>query len=261
MHTCDSGARGNRTRWLANRAVKGGRSMKKALRVLLALCVGLVACTGTAFAAPVPQQKAASVALYVNGVEDVTEITVDQGDVVDLAALTLKQGSSMTDQWTGVTESDVTVLNTATGYYEAAAKLDTTGLAAGDYEVEYSIIMAAGKSHVTFEGSKKTSMTVVESAVTVKKITIRVLTNEARYSSGSKPQITGYECTADGVAELSDGTEILIDEFRVNFNKFQDATEIEVTVMVNGMELTFDLDLPFTEAGEEVVFVDPVVSE
>lgn len=231
--------------------------MSKALRICIALMVFASLAT-PAFATTAP--KAATVALYVNGELEPAEVTAYQGDVIDLSAVTLKQGSSITDEWTGVTSSSATVLNTATGNYEAAATLDTAGLSAGDHEVTYSVVMAAGKSQVTFVGGKKTTVNVVESTIAVKRITVRILSVTERYSQGSKPALTGYEAEATAQALLSDGTVVNIGDVDFNYNKFADDAAVTVNVEVDGEIQTFVLDVPFvTETPTDVVFNDPVV--
>lgn len=232
--------------------------MRRMVLIALSLMVGLVGSTSAALAGD--HTKEANVTLYVNGALPGTAVVeVFEGDDIDLSAVTVKQGSSMADSWTGtgVTQVGTTTLNTATGSYESAAVLDTSE--AGEYEIEYSAIMAAGKSGVQFVGGKKTTVTVVESSVTVKKITVRVLSVTARTASGTGA-VTGYNATADGVAEFSDGSTVQIDEFSFNYNKWENDAKVEVTVVVNGEELTFDLEIPFVDASEEVVFDDPVAN-
>lgn len=232
--------------------------MKRSVLTAALVAVMLFA-VGAPAVATTPKDKAATVALYVNGVEDVAEVTVEQGAEVDFKAVTLKQGSSMTDEWKGAV-STPTVLNTETGNYEAAATLDTTGMSVGEHEVEYSIVMAAGKSQVTFSGNKKTSVVVVDTQVSVKKIKITVI--EATTKNGKN-----FQYTATAEAELSDGTSLALEniEFTYNTTSAKTSEVVPVNVDLDGdgtTDLTFELEIevPVT-VGDEIVFNDPLPVE
>lgn len=203
--------------------------------------------------------KSANVSLWINGTEVTDEsavVEVDKGDTVNLSAITAKQGSSYTDDWkvNGSANTYSTTLNTSTGNYESATALNTA--TAGEFEIEYSIVMLAGKSSVTFAGGKKTNVTVVESTVSVKKITIKVKSVEARYASGNG-NLNGYEATADGTIELTDGNTDDIDDFSFNYNKFANDKNIEIKVIIDGVTSTYELEIPFVAPGTELVFDDP----
>lgn len=208
--------------------------------------------------------KSANVSLLVNGAEVTDEsavLEVNQGDLVNFAANTVKQGSSYDDNWkvNGVDLAHSTALNTLTSNYESSASLDTSS--AGEFEIEYSIVMLAGKSSVTFVGGKKTNVTVVEPTVSVKKITIKVKTVVPRLSSGSRPAVTGFDAIADANVVFSDGSTDVIEDINIDYNKFSKDSTVTLQVVVGGETSTFELDVPFVAPGTEVVFNDPIPAE
>lgn len=230
----------------------------KILKMSLLIALFVFGITASAFASSAP--KSANVSLFVNGSEVVNEsavIEVDEGDTVNLSAVTVKQGSSFEDDWeiNGSSVSHTTSLNTSTGNYESGTSLNTS--AAGEFDIEYSIVMLAGKSSVTFVGGKKTTVTVVEPTVSVKKITIKVKSVEARYASGSG-NLTGYEATADATIELSDGTTDVIEDIEFNYNKHMNDAEVQLEITVDGTAKTFVLEVPFVAPDSDVVFNDPL---
>ncbi len=85
-------------------------------------------------------------------------MTVDgDGNTLTLTATTEKHGSALVDNWTGAEKLDTQL--SEDGYYVSRATFEVP-LEPGDYTVSYRIIMAAGKSDITWDGTGEVVITI-----------------------------------------------------------------------------------------------------
>jgi hypothetical protein len=199
--------------------LRGEKIMKKLFIIVLTLFL-MIGITGNLAAQPLP--KAADVSL-TSSVE-----TANLGETVTLTAITMKKGSDYTDEWIGATKVG-TVLN-HDGYYVSTAefKADVT------VNVQYRIIMTAGKSKVSFTGQSETTVVVSKPAPAV---VVGIEVKNIR----PDPQLAG-EYLADIYAVLSDGT--LRPEGSMFFSIPSGQTSKTLYLTVEGKRYTYIVNIP-----------------
>ncbi len=85
-----------------------------------------------------------------------TVTIVPVGGTLEVTATTLKHGSAFTDSWSGATK--VSTVLASDGYY--VSKATFMAGSPGTHRVTYNITMVAGNSHVSWEGTGATTITV-----------------------------------------------------------------------------------------------------
>lgn len=139
--------------------------MKKVFAILLTL--SLVIGLGTSVFAKGPNEKTVEVSLSITSEQEFEVVYV--GDKVELQAVTAKHGSSYEDGWVVVDAGGnlvelndyETVLTDVEGVNSYVSTATFVAEEAGTYTLKYSIEMAAGKSHVSFNGEAESEEIVV----------------------------------------------------------------------------------------------------
>lgn len=139
--------------------------MKKVFAILLTL--SLVIGLGTSVFAKGPKDKTVEVSLSITSEQEFEVVYV--GDKVELQAVTAKHGSSYEDGWVVVDAGGnlvelndyETVLTDVEGVNSYVSTATFVAEEAGTYTLKYSIEMAAGKSHVSFNGEAESEEIVV----------------------------------------------------------------------------------------------------
>lgn len=149
--------------------------------------------------------------------------TILVGETATLTAPTPKQGSSFTDSWDGAVK-DITILDDSLESYVSTATFSSS--VPGTYTITYNITMKAGKSNVTFVGTKCTTITVIAP----KELTdakIKNVSATPRYNR--QGHLDGYDAIGDVYAVYNTGEEFY-KTFNFNFSPNQSERNIEVTV-------------------------------
>lgn len=198
--------------------------MKKIGTLLLTGAFTLAMATG-AFAQSA-QPKEADVELKITQLVEV----IKEGETVDLEAVTQKKGSSYKVDWSVeglnadgtpygaeeeayVLKEGVTSLESlpvegseeVVGTYVSTATF--TGNKVGSYQITATIVMNAGKSHVSWTGSDSEDIKV-EAAVKVIGLVAKTTASQAEYNKQGK--VTGYNVTYDLYVQYDNGSEVLL---------------------------------------------------
>lgn len=170
----------------------------------------------TVMAAPAP--KISTVSLSASN------DTILVGETATITATTLKQGSSFTDNWTGAIK-DSTILDESLGSYVSTSTFSSS--VPGTYTITYDITMKAGKSNVSFVGTKSITITVIAPKELIG-AAIKNVYAIPRYNTQHK--LIGYDATGEVYAVYDNGEESLYDTIDFNFSPNQSERNIEVTV-------------------------------
>jgi hypothetical protein len=172
------------------------------------------------------EPKEADVKLEITQLVEVIKV----GETVDLEALTQKKGSSYEVEWSvsglnldGTTfsvsvdsfelvEGDTTIVPLpveGTDLYvdTYVSKATFTGNEVGTYQITASVVMQAGKSHVSWEGSDSKNIEV-EAAKTVTGLIAKTTSVEEEFNKQGK--VTGYNVTYDVYIQYDNGDEELL---------------------------------------------------
>lgn len=133
------------------------KRMKKLSKVLVGAALASTLFAGSAFAGEDVRSKQDDVQKDANSSFEYSSDSVLTGEAVDFKVTTEKKGSSYSITWTGATEGTTTLLD---GVYTSDATF--TSDEAGNFEVGYTLVMRAGKSHVTWVDGDKVTIEVTD---------------------------------------------------------------------------------------------------
>lgn len=208
---------------------------------------------------PAPKEKEADVSLQVTELVEV----VYEGESVELEAVTKKKGSSYDVKWSfkelgseedssdkgtlEEVETNLVTLPLEEGSEELAdfyvSEASFTGLVPGTYEITASVVMQAGKSHVSFVGNDSVEQEFKESeavAALTGFVAKNFVVTETRNPRGN---ITGYNVTYDLFAQYDNGTEELY-QSDVSGSLSQNQLSKNESITIDGVKYTYVISRP-----------------
>ena len=128
------------------------------------------------------------------------------------------------DTWTGSLKNS-TILDDSLESYVSTSTFSSS--IPGTYTITYDITMKAGKSNVTFVGTKSITITVIAPKELIG-VKIKNVSAAPKYNTQNK--LTGYDATGQIYAIYDNGEEKLYDTIDFNFSPNQSKRNIDVTV-------------------------------
>jgi len=210
--------------------------VKKLFELLIVTALLILSMGSVAMAVPHP--KAVDVSLAVPNSKSVdvslaaSSVIVKAGEAVQLTAVTVKQGSAFTDNWTGAAKSSTVISENGT----CVSSAEFMASAPGTHVVTYDIVMDAGSSGVNFEGTGSITITVVE-PITVQTVEVRNITSVPK--TDLLGNISGYSAIGDIYLIWSDGTATNYGKLFFNFSATQVTRSLCVTVYADGQAYSY----------------------
>lgn len=135
--------------------------MKKISKAIVGVTLLSSLFVGSAFASEDVSSNQEDVTKDANSELTVSDSSVLTDETVNLTANTEKKGSSYSIIWTDNVNKGDTVLEDS--YYISTGTFSSNE--AGSYEVGYSVLMRAGKSHVTWVDDEKATIVVTSPVI------------------------------------------------------------------------------------------------